>query len=394
MPHGKGAPGAPFLRWVKRRQCRYAKVVVNNTCAMSVLRSLRIVLGALAVLLCAGAAAQSEDDKKCLACHAQEGLTKTFGKDETLSLRVNGEEVAKSIHGPLGCAACHSDVDLAKHPGAGPAYGSVREFSLAKSAVCSRCHDDAAKQYQESVHAARIKAGHALAPTCSGCHGAHSVSPRTAYETCVGCHSAQLEAHRQWLPNTAQHHEAVSCAACHAPASARMVDLRLYDRASRAWVTEKAGEPWFEKLAKSVDANKNGLDAEELQSLLKQIANGGAAQKAFRGRIELRSNVEAHRLSGKVQAIRACGNCHQAGAEPFQNVTVSVAGADGRAVRHEAQRQVLHAPLSIASLPEFYAIGATRSPLLDMLFVLALLSGIAVPVGHLSLRWVIRKYFS
>lgn len=361
---------------------------------MSVPRSLRLFLGALAVLLWTGAAAQSDDDKKCLACHAQEGLSKTFGKDETLSLRVSGEEVAKSIHGPLGCAACHSDVDLAKHPGATKAYGSVREFALAKAAACSQCHDDAAKQYQESVHAERIKSGNPLAPTCTGCHGAHTVSPRTAYETCVGCHSVQLEAHRQWLPNAVQHHEVVSCAACHAPASARMVDLRLYDRASRAWVTEKAGEPWFEKLAKSVDADKNGLDAEELQSLLKQIANGGAAQKTFRGRIELRSNVEAHRLSGKAQAIRACGNCHQAGAEPFQNVTVSVTGADGRAVRHDAQRQVLHAPQAIAALPEFYAIGATRSPLLDALFVLALLSGIAVPVGHLTVRKLFRKYFS
>jgi hypothetical protein len=173
-----------------------------------------------------------------------------------------------------------------------------------------------------------------------------------------------------------------------------MVDLRLYDRAARAWVTEKAGEPWFEKLANSVDADKNGLDAEELQSLLKQIANGGAAQRTFRGRIELRSNVEAHRLSGKAQAIRACGNCHQAGAEPFQNVTVSVTGADGRAVRHAAQREVLRAPLAIAALPEFYAIGATRSPLLDVLFVLALLAGIGVPVAHLTIRWAVRKYFS
>jgi hypothetical protein len=361
---------------------------------MSVSRSLRFILGVLAFLLCAGAAAQSDDDKKCLACHAQEGLSKTFGKDETLSLRVSGEEVAKSIHGPLGCAACHSDVDLAKHPAAAKDYASLRQFSLAKAAACSQCHDEAAKQYQDSVHAARIKAGNGLAPTCTGCHGAHTVSPRTAYETCVGCHSVQLEAHRRWLPNAVQHHEVVSCAACHAPAAARMVDLRLYDRASLAWVTEKAGEPWFEKLANSVDADKNGLDADELRALLKQIDRDGSAQKTFRGRIELRSNVEAHRLSGKAQAIRACDSCHRAGAEPFQTVAVSVTGADGRAVRHDAQREVLHAPLAIASLPEFYAIGATRSPLLDVLFVLALLSGIGVPVAHLGARWVIRKYFS
>ena len=36
-----------------------------------------------------------------------------------------------------------------------------------------------------------------------------------------------------------------------------MVDLRLYDPATKTWAAEKPGDPWFEKLAKSVDANGN-----------------------------------------------------------------------------------------------------------------------------------------
>jgi hypothetical protein len=172
-----------------------------------------------------------------------------------------------------------------------------------------------------------------------------------------------------------------------------MVDLRLHDPATKTWAAEKAGEPWFEKLAKSVDADGNGLDARELLELVKRINPAGTtASRSFRGRVELRSNVEAHRLSGKAAAIRACDVCHREGAEPFRNVTVSVNGPDGRPLRHSAQPEVLGAASAVASLPEFYAIGGTRSPLLDMLFILALLGGAGFPLGHLAVRWLARKF--
>ena len=45
----------------------------------------------------------------------------------------------------------------------------------------------------------------------------------------------------------------------------------------------------------------------------------------------------------------------------------------------------------MASLPEFYAIGGTRSQLLDILFVLVLLGGAAVPIGHMTVRLLARK---
>lgn len=340
-----------------------------------------------------GTAALSDADRACLGCHSQQGLSKTLGKGESLALHVAGDEFARSVHAPIGCAACHAEVDLITHPGSGKAFGTAREFSLAQAGACRQCHEDAFKQHEGSVHAARISQGNPLAPTCTGCHGFHTVTPKTAYQTCVTCHAAALGAHQQWLPNAALHHEVVSCAACHAPAALRMVDLRLFDGAAKTWVAEKAGQQWFEKLARAVDADGNGLDPVELGSLLKAIhAERKTDTNAFRGRIELRSNVEAHRLADKSRAIKACDGCHRAGAEPFQNVTVSITGPDGRPVRHAAQKQVLGSALAVASLPEFYAIGGTRSTLLDVLFVLALLGGAGFPLGHMAVRWMFRKY--
>ena len=356
-------------------------------------RSAVALLAAGLMFAAPAAGALSDDDNACLGCHAQEGMSKTFGKAEPLPLRVDGAAFEGSVHAPLGCAACHSDVDLKTHPGAGKTYDSVRAFSVAKAAVCQQCHEDAFKQHEGSVHAKRIREGSALAPTCTGCHGAHAVTPKTAYQTCVGCHSAALAAHQKWLPNAALHHEVVSCAACHAPAALRMVDLRLYDPATKTWAAEKAGEPWFEKLAKSMDPNGNGLDARELLELVKKInPEGSVMPKVFRGRIELRTNVEAHRLSDKTGAIRACDVCHREGAEPFRNVTVSVTGPDGRPLRHAAKPEILSSASAVVSLPEFYAIGGTRSMLLDVLFILALLGGAAFPVGHMTVRWLFKKY--
>jgi len=362
---------------------------------VSCARRAAVLLAAGLVAAAPAAGALSDDDNACLGCHGQEGLSKTFAKGESLPLRVDGAAFGGSVHAPLGCAACHSEVDLKTHPGAARNYDTVRAFSIARTAVCQQCHEEAFKQHAGSVHARRMREGNAAAPTCSGCHGAHAVTPKTAYETCVGCHSAALSAHQKWLPNAARHHEVVSCAACHAPAALRMVDLRLYDPATKAWAAEKPGEPWFEKLARSVDADGKGLDARELLELVKKINPAGtAAPRTFRGRIELRANAEAHGLIEKAGAIRACDSCHRAGAEPFRNVTVSVTGPDGRPVRHPALQEVLGAASAVVSLPEFYAIGGTRSALLDVLFVLALLGGAGFPIGHMTVRWLFRKYRS
>lgn len=334
----------------------------------------------------------SEGDQQCLACHAAQGLEKKLENGDKLSLRVEGDVFAKSVHKALGCAGCHSAVDPKSHPGdVRNTAKSAREHSVARAGLCRQCHEDAFKEHEKSVHSKRVTEGDPLAPTCTGCHGSHSVTPKTAYETCVGCHASALAAHEKWLPNAALHHEVVSCAACHAPAALRMVDLRLYDRTAKTWLADTAGEARFEKLARAADADGKGLTALELRNLMREIngnggTNGGRPPKTLRGRVELRNNIEAHRLSGKETAIKGCENCHRAGSEPFQNVTVSITGADGRPIRYPANREVLSSTLSIESLPEFYAIGGTRSRLLDWLLVLTTVGSAGGVLVHLALR--------
>lgn len=360
--------------------------------AQGLIAVLLALIAATHAMPAAAAGDLSDGDQACLGCHAQEGLAKDLGEGRTLSLHVPGDAFAKSVHLPLGCAACHADITLDKHPQITKKISSAREYSIAMVAVCSGCHDEASKQHEGSVHAARLKAGNEMAPVCTDCHSSHAILPKTAYDTCVACHATAMSGHQKWLPNAGLHLEVVSCAACHAPAPKRMVDLRLYDGTAKKWVVEKNGAPEFEKLARAADTDGNGLDAAELRNLMAQINRDATQpQLTLRGRVELRVGTEAHQLSEKTRAIKECASCHQHGAEPFQTVTVSITSPGGKPVRYNAHKEVLSSVLSVDSLREFYAVGGTRNSVLDILFVLAVLGGLAVPIGHQTMKRIVKK---
>ncbi len=334
-----------------------------------------ILLGASAASARAAdpADALPEESKPCLACHSAEGAPK-----------VDAAAFEKSVHLPLGCTGCHAGVDLAKHPAARP-----------ERVNCAGCHADATKHYEASIHAAQRAKGNETAPACATCHAPHEVSAAAVGEglkdACLGCHAAAVDTHKKWLPNTAKHLEVVSCAACHAPAVQRKVDLRLHDGAAQKRVSEDL-VPGFGERVKALDKDGKGLDPAQLRNLLDHVAQGGkVAQPVLIGRIEIRNGAESHHLAGKATALRDCQRCHSAGAEPFQSVTVSVQGADGKTLRYEAQKEVLSSPISVDSVRAFYAIGGTRISLLDVLLAAAVLAGVSAPLVHLALRKLLRK---
>ena len=168
---------------------------------MNFARLFRLAVAALAALAyLPAAAALSDDDKRCLACHAQEGLKKNLGKGDTLSLHVQGDDFARSVHGDLGCGACHSDIELKQHPGPGKRIGSAREYAVAKVEVCGQCHEDKAKLFEGSVHASTLRQGNLWAPVCTDCHGSHTVRARAAQEpmngiSCRKCHDDIFDAY-------------------------------------------------------------------------------------------------------------------------------------------------------------------------------------------------------
>ena len=352
---------------------------------MNIARLYAPILAALALASAVAAHAASplsEADQQCLACHGQPGLEKIFATGEKVALHVEGSAYSKSVHAGFGCAACHADVDIAKHPGNAKSYVKPRALSLAVAKACRNCHEVSYDAHAKSVHG-KTQDRNAAAPLCVTCHSTHEIAHASVAirDACLGCHADAPAAHDKWLPNTRQHFEVVACAACHAPETGRRVELRFYDEAAK-------GEPVT--TAKPASGGDKPLDADAVRALVRQ-ADLGAARIVLVGRVEPASGGESHRLFAKDRAVKECSTCHRKGADAFQNVTLSTLGPDGERTIYETQKDVLHALTSIESVRGFYAMGGTRIHTLDIVLGLALVGGICAPVGHYVMRKVMRR---
>jgi len=411
---------------------------------------------ALALVWTARPAAAAGPDAQCLTCHSMPGLEMPLPDGEKLPLTIAADSFAHSIHSPLGCTGCHSDISLPAHPAAMPVIKSGREFSLKMVQVCQTCHVQQSKEWQTSVHAALVREGNGVAPVCTNCHSPHAVQKGvaeaidtvpckachaavfTAYsgsvhgilrrggmaqaplcfschgahavhvpseiqglkDVCLGCHKNAVAEHSTWLPNVDLHFGVVSCPACHVPGAHRRVDLVLFNSTTQkttpeAEGPESEGVPEFVSPGSSSMTPRPGLDPQTLFTLLQTLNRPGVADKTvIQGRLEVSTAVEAHQIAPAESAISDCATCHRAGANAFQSVVVSVAGPGGIPVRYGADKDVLSSAFSIASIGGFYAIGGTRITILDALVVLALLGGFGFAIVHGSMRIFFRKFFN
>lgn len=385
----------------------------------------------------------SKENLACLKCHDKPDFEKKLDDGKQLPLGISTQDYLASVHKAQDCVDCHSDLDDKTHGKVKTPLKSRRELTQAMQESCRDCHKKKYPQFDDSIHAALIRQGSEKAPLCADCHNAHTqaavklaapivqapcarchdaifkayaqdvhglgraaqgkAAPSCAdchqahdvkaaslgdgpKDACLSCHENALAEHKDWLPNTALHFEAVSCPACHAPTAQRRVNLRLYDGATQ--LREKTGVPQFARRAQAGDAQSLGLDERALWSLLSQFNqdSGPAGQVVIRGRLEVRSGVQAHQLSDKAKAVRDCDTCHKQGAEPFQSVVVSIAGADGRPLRHAVQKDVLGSLTAWESVRGFYAIGSTRIKLLDTLLVLVVAGSIGGTLAHMTVK--------
>lgn len=130
------------------------------------------------------AAAAQAQQPACLDCHSDRSLTKEAGGRQ-VSVWVDAAAFQASVHGALGCGACHSDVKDYPHEPA------------PKPVSCAGCHPEADAQYRTGVHARLTKNG-VPAASCVSCHGKHDILPKTDSKsrtfhmnvapTCAQCH--------------------------------------------------------------------------------------------------------------------------------------------------------------------------------------------------------------
>jgi hypothetical protein len=220
-------------------------------------------LAAFAWPVAAAAPAVPDPNETCFACHGDKDARAEGGK----SIAVEAAAFAKSVHGEmkLECTSCHADVSPKKipHPAklkpvdcggchekpvkeyAATVHGVARKGGSTAAATCADCHGthdikrskdpasrtshanleatcakchgkeaiagqpkmpggNIASQFHDGIHGRALAgAARGSAPTCTNCHGAHSIRPKSdpqsstnrakVPDTCGSCHTRERE---------------------------------------------------------------------------------------------------------------------------------------------------------------------------------------------------------
>jgi hypothetical protein len=352
---------------------------------------------------------------KCVDCHRGFSMTEH-------PMRSFNSKRAYSIAAAENCWRCHEKVykryDVSVHldqlkagnskaPACTDCHGDHSVVSVEKDpnigiASCNKCHSDMNASYEESIHGKAWNEGNRAAPTCSACHNAHDVASTTMTtkikEGCLKCHKDMGKVHNKWLSNPPftlpsfahAHFDVVSCASCHSSGADRAIYLSLYNRVkdtplSEEDLTRVLGTDSKGLLAK-IDLNGDGIiDAKEMWDLFARLYKRGMTS-VFMGRMDVQTATAAHLIGGKAEATKDCADCHHPDAKFFKDIFIVLKKAEGKPQMLKAKRDVLNSIYTIIPVSKFYALGSTNITLFNILFIIALIGGIAVPIGHLSLR--------
>jgi predicted CXXCH cytochrome family protein len=181
-------------------------------------------LFALLVAIAAGpaAAAIPAESEDCLGCHSDPAQTYDLPSGEKLSLYVNQEAFAKSVHGEaLRCTECHTD-KTGDHATGQLKFKNRREITRAYYEQCKGCHFANYTKTLDGVHFAVMAKGNEKAALCVDCHGAHDISrpghPRARISRmCSGCHPDEAEVYAKSVHGrqSMQSDDVPVCTDCH-----------------------------------------------------------------------------------------------------------------------------------------------------------------------------------
>ena len=134
----------------------------------------------------------------CGRCHGQRFLMESNGESAqpfvSYQQSVHGRAVANGSQKAAVCTDCHGVHQIL------PASDPKSPISkVAVASTCGKCHTDVANTFTASIHGQALAHGNMLAPTCTDCHGIHSIKPHTdpnspvaeqnvSRDICARCH--------------------------------------------------------------------------------------------------------------------------------------------------------------------------------------------------------------
>lgn len=169
----------------------------------------------------------------CLACHQRPDQTVELANGDLLNISVDPQAFQNSVHGSQGisCTQCHTNITGYPHPEI--EASSAKEYSLQFQQTCKNCHTNEFDANQDSMHAQLLAQGNLNAPTCASCHDPHIqqklmddngvLLPEAKVwvaQTCAQCHNAifqeyQASVHGKGITEGGSATDAPTCTDCH-----------------------------------------------------------------------------------------------------------------------------------------------------------------------------------
>ncbi len=168
---------------------------------------LGFAVAALALCLLATPAGAQEEgpsvsNESCLECHSDPSLAMPLEDGDVISLYIDPDTYANSVHGDHGyaCVQCHTNLGEYPHPTF--IAENRRDLSLQLYTACRLCHSGEYERTLDSAHEQARSQGIEEAAICTDCHGAHNTRQLTDPDS-----GDLLPESRTWIPQT--------CSLCH-----------------------------------------------------------------------------------------------------------------------------------------------------------------------------------
>ncbi len=285
-------------------------------------------------------------NEECLECHGSEDILQMSPQERLemvvptprrkavrkggISLYVNPQKFAASVHGDFQCTDCHTEIGEIPHP------------QHMRMVDCSQCHEDIVDQYKHSKHAKVSKR------RCYECHNPHYAQPfskltlKQRQAICLKCHK---KVKHDWLPQEAYHFQHLECTTCHAPKAEKMMILQVYleEKAKKQALTSKDLKRVFgaetKDIIAAIDKNHDNLIGyAELEDFLNQIKRKKIGNPFLNEQVVV--STSSHDFTDEVQHIKDCTMCHAA-KKPFYKDTVLELPKDHQTISVKVAKRVV-----------------------------------------------------
>ncbi len=279
----------------------------------------------LLLVLSSAFPAEPIKNSACLDCHSDKTLSKTNAAGKEVSLFVDAAKLSSSVHKTNLCVSCHTDL-TDKHPD---------DEVAAKPVNCAACHERQSESYGASVHGVALAKGQKDAATCADCHDTHNIVPPTSAEsplhfsrlaeTCGACHdqaARDVEESVHGKALAAGHRDAPTCTDCHS--EHKIVGLKSDSRIS----AEVCGNCHASERLNT----KYNLPADRVQTFFESY-HGLAAQYgstlaancgSCHGVHKILPSSDPRSTINQAHLVETCGKCHPGASENFAQSKIHV----------------------------------------------------------------------